>query len=129
MSGESSTQVQPRRLNPSMRLFIGIATLLTTLGYGYFLHRLNGQNPYIDSISTILSIVAMVLMVKAYSEQWALWICVNAVTVALWLMLVFRQEPHAVVMVMMWSVYLVNSIYGWMRWTKKIHPRSPPVWN
>jgi len=119
MGEGSSTQVQPRKLNSSMRLFIGIATLLATLGYGYFLHRLQGQNPYIDSISTILSIVAMILMVRAYCEQWILWICVNAVTVALWSMSACRQEPHAVVMVMMWSVYLVNSVYGWMRWTKK----------
>ena len=119
ISKGSSTQVQPRRLSPSIRLYIGIVTLFMTLVYGYVLHRLNGQNPYIDSISTILSIVAMILMVKAYTEQWVLWICVNAVTIALWSMSVCRQEPHAAVMVMMWSVYLVNSVYGWLRWTKK----------
>ena len=118
MSEGSSTQVLPRRLTPLMRLYIGLATLLITLAYGYILHRLYGQNPYIDATSTILSIVAMILMVKAYAEQWALWICVNAVTIVLWSMSVCRQEPHAVVMVMMWSVYLINSVYGLLRWMK-----------
>ena len=118
MSEGSSTQVQSRRLSPSMRLIIGVGTLLLTIAYGYILEQLNGQNPYIDSISTILSIVAMILMVKAYAEQWALWICVNALTILLWTMSVYRQEPHAIVMVMMWSVYLINSVYGLLRWMK-----------
>ena len=114
----SATQVQSRRLTPKMHLYIAAGTLLAALVYGYFLDYLDGQNPYLDSISTILSVVAMVLMVRAYAEQWALWICVNALTVALWSMAVYRNEPHTIVMVMMWSVYLINSVYGLIKWTK-----------
>ncbi|MCL2728257.1 MAG: nicotinamide riboside transporter PnuC [Bacteroidales bacterium] len=114
----SATQVQTRRLTPIMRLYIGLGTLILTFVYGYFLDYLQGQNPYLDAISTILSIVAMVLMVRAYAEQWALWICVNLLTIALWSMAVYRQEPHTMLMVMMWSVYLINSVYGLIKWTK-----------
>lgn len=114
----SATQVQTQRLTPLMRLCIGVGTLVATLVYGYLLHALQGQTPYIDAISTVLSVVAMVLMVRAYTEQWALWICVNSVTILLWVLAVIRHEPHAEVMVMMWSVYLINSIYGLIRWMK-----------
>ncbi|MCL2502011.1 MAG: nicotinamide riboside transporter PnuC [Bacteroidales bacterium] len=116
MSEGSATRVQARRLSANMRLIIGISTLLATVVYGYFLELLNGQNPYIDAMTTLLSIVAMILMVRAYAEQWVLWICVNAGTILLWSMSVYRQEPHAVIMVMMWSVYLINSVYGLIRW-------------
>jgi len=119
MSAGSATQVQSRRLCPQMRLIIGISTLAATLVYGYLLELMNGQNPYIDAVTTLLSIVAMILMVRAYAEQWVLWICVNAGTILLWSMSVYRQEPHAVVMVMMWSVYLINSVYGLIRWMKQ----------
>ena len=114
----SASQVQSRRLSTKSAIYIGTGTLITALMYGYLLQLLNGQTPYIDAISTILSIVAMILMVRAYAEQWALWICVNIVTVFMWCLSVNRHEPHAIVMVMMWSVYLINSVYGLIRWMK-----------
>jgi len=119
MSAGNDRQVQSRMLTPILRLYIGVATLLVTILYGYLLQRIHGQTPYIDATSTILSIVAMVLMVRAYAEQWTLWICVNVVTIVMWSMSVYRHEPHAIVMVMMWSVYLINSIYGLVRWMKR----------
>jgi nicotinamide mononucleotide transporter len=119
MISQSNTQVQSQRLTPVIRLYIGVATLLITLLYGYILDRLNGQTPYIDAASTLLSVVAMILMVRAYAEQWVLWICVNILTVIIWLLSAYRQEPHAIVMVMMWSVYLINSVYGLIRWMKQ----------
>jgi len=118
MSSGSATQVESRRLKPVTSLYVGLGTLIATFIYGYILDRLHGQTPYIDATSTILSIIAMILMARAYAEQWVLWICVNLVTIVLWSLALHRQEPHAAVMVMMWSVYLINSVYGLVRWTK-----------
>ena len=118
MIANSNTQVKSLRLTSLNRLYLGLGTLFITVVYGYILYRLNGQTPYLDATSTILSIVAMVLMVRAYAEQWALWICVNVVTIVMWGLSVYRHEPHAMVMVMMWSVYLINSVYGLIRWMK-----------
>ena len=118
MRSGSTTQVMPRRLTLASSLYIGAGTLLLTVVYGYLLDYLNGQTPYIDSASTILSIVAMILMVRAYAEQWVLWICVNVITMFMWSLSVYREEPHAIVMVMMWGVYLINSLYGFIRWMK-----------
>ena len=114
----SSTQVQTQRLSPLMRFCLGLATLAALFVYGFILDLLGGQTPYFDSIATILSVIAMVLMVRAYAEQWALWIVVNLFTILLWSLSVVRHEPHAKVMVMMWSVYLINSIYGLIRWLR-----------
>jgi len=127
MISGSDAQVQSRRLSPMNALYIGLGTLIATLIYGYVLQLMNGQTPYIDAISTILSIVAMVLMVRAFAEQWALWICVNVVTMFMWCLSVYRQEPHAMVMVMMWGVYLINSVYGLVRWVKTAQQREEAV--
>jgi len=118
MVSNSATQVQSQKLNPMMRFYIGFGTIFATVIYGYILECLNGQTPYIDATSTILSIIAMVLMVRAYAEQWVLWICVNVVTIFMWSLSVYRHEPHAAIMVMMWGVYLINSVYGFVRWMR-----------
>ena len=124
MLSGSTTQVQSRRLSPSMRAYIGLGTAVLTVVYGYLLFRLNGQTPYIDAASTVLSVVAMVLMVRAYTEQWALWICVNVLTMFMWVLSVYRQEPHALIMVMMWGIYLINSVYGLICWAKSSSPSA-----
>jgi len=118
LNSGSVTQVTSRRLSPIMSLYVGLGSLLATLFYGYILQSLNGQTPFIDATSTVLSIIAMVLMARAYAEQWVLWILVNVVTIVLWSLAVYRGEPHAIVMVMMWGVYLINSVYGLVRWMK-----------
>lgn len=83
--------------------------------YGWVLDRLGGTLPFFDSTSTVLSIIAMVLMVKRVSEQWVLWIAVNAVSVLMWLHVV-GEGGRDVTMVVMWSAYLVNSVYGLYNW-------------
>jgi nicotinamide mononucleotide transporter len=63
-----------------------------------------------DSLSTVLSIVAMILMVKCYREQWILWIVVNIASIILWCF------TFDLMMILLWSTLLVNSVYGYIKW-------------
>jgi len=118
LSSGSDTQVQSRRLSPLTCFYAGLGTLFATLIYGYILKSMQGQTTYLDAASTLLSVIAMILMARAYAEQWALWICVNVINIIIWSFAVYRHEPHAIIMVMMWSVYLINAVYGLVRWMK-----------
>ena len=69
-------------------------------------------------ITTIVSIIAMLLMVNAYMEQWILWILVNLVSVFIWLQFTIAHEPHAALMLIMWLFYTANSINGYRVWLK-----------
>lgn len=64
----------------------------------------------VDSASTTFSVVAMILMIKRYQEQWGLWIIVNMLTVIIW---IITFNP---IMLAQWLVFLVNSIYGYIKW-------------
>lgn len=66
----------------------------------------------LDGTTTILSIVATILMATRYSEQQLCWIVTNVITVIMW---VIAANP---VMVVMWSAYLINAFYGYWRWRK-----------
>lgn len=68
---------------------------------------------YIDSFTTICSVVAMILTVLRYKEQWLLWILINILSIVLWY-ITFNTS-----MIIMWSTFLVNSIYGYYNWNKK----------
>ena len=49
-------------------------------------------------------------MVLRYREQWLLWIVLNIISIALW------AENTA--MYVMYSAYLLNSLYGYYNWSK-----------
>jgi len=86
-----------------------------TAGYAVVLERLGGNLPAFDSASTVLSVIAMILMVRRVAEQWILWIAIDVVSIYLWLV-VLDEGGNEVSMVVMWSAYLVNAIYGMWRW-------------
>ena len=111
-----SMLVKARRLTTRQRilLFAGCAVLIILVAW--LLQILGDPQPLKDSTTTVLSIVAQALMALAFMEQWALWIITNVVSVVMWVICVVRGEAHAMVMVIMWVFYLLNSINGFRVW-------------
>lgn len=96
-------------------LFIGLA--LAIFAYYQLLKSLGGNLQLIDSITTVTSVVALILQVLRYKEQWLIWIIVNIVSIVMWIMLLSTPEG-SITMIVMWSAYLMNSIYGYINWSK-----------
>lgn len=108
-----------RKLNSKGLLVVTMTCLLGTSVYGLWLSTLAGQNtPFIDAFTTILSVVAMILMAQRYREQWGLFIMINIVSVLMWSYRLASGSQDASTMVVMWTAYLVNSVYGFYHWSK-----------
>ena len=45
---------------------------------------LNGQLPYFDALNLIIPLIAQVLYILKYKENWSLWIVVNTAAVIYW---------------------------------------------
>ena len=99
------------------KLFWMIISILGIFLYGVFLRYLGGTLPFVDSTSTILSIIAMILMIKRVTEQWILWITIDVVSIYMWVYILF-QGGNDISMLIMWTAYLVNAMYGYYNWRK-----------
>lgn len=104
-------------LSTRERLAWGVGSLAAVGGYGLFLRWLNGSLPFFDATSTVLSVIAQVLMIRRATEQWVVWIVIDVVSIYMWLD-VFLTDGTGVTMVVMWSAYLVNACYGWWNWRR-----------
>jgi len=114
---KSKDDVKVSNLTFKEKILWGFLSFVGVLVYGFILRILGGNLPFVDSISTVLSIIAMVLMIKRVTEQWILWIVVDIVSVYMWFYVLF-QGGNDVSMLVMWSAYLVNAIYGYYNWKK-----------
>ena len=111
-------QVKARRFDWTQRAFLAAGCVAAVVAGGFLLRYFGDPQPFKDSTTTVLSIVAQALMALAFMEQWVLWIITNVVSVVMWTICVTRGEAHAAVMVIMWSFYLLNSINGFRVWLR-----------
>ena len=68
--------------------------------------------PWLDSLTTALSIVAMWMLARKYVEQWLVWIVVDAVSAGLYIYkeLYFTAGLYA--------LYAVIAYYGYKKWIR-----------
>ncbi len=114
---DKADTVNVRKIKKSEFLFWILISVAGTIGYGLFLKNLGGQLPFIDASSTVLSITGMILTVRRATAQWPLWIVEDVIEVGMWIY-VFITTKGDISMIIMWSAYLVNAIYGYYTWKK-----------
>ena len=113
--GDHNDAVKVFFLSNKARFTWSIVTIIAVIAYGFVLKVLGGNLPFIDSISTVLSVIAMILMAWRFMEQWVLWIVVDVVSILMWIV-AFMNTGNDITILVMWSAYLVNAIYGFINW-------------
>ncbi len=118
-----TTIVKSHLMSFKQRIILVILCISSILITGYLLDTYTADpQPYKDSATTVLSIIAMFLLARKFMEQWYLWSIVNIISVIMWGYLWIKGENHAALMVLMYIFYLANSINGiivWQRAAKK----------
>ena len=115
---DETGEVKKARLSPTKGMFIYSLAAIAIVIYGFVLKLLGGNLPYIDSMSTVVSVTAQILSVRRLTEQWVLWIIVNVVSVVMW-GVNFAQGGENIGTLAMWSVYLFNAILMFVRWNRE----------
>ncbi|MDF2857526.1 MAG: nicotinamide riboside transporter pnuC [Neobacillus sp.] len=121
--GVKGEDVKVKSLSKMGWLYTLLTIFILTIGYGFFLKYLGGNNVWTDSATNVLSIAAQIMMLKRLTEQWLLWIAVNVLSIFLWLSVLLSQGGNDFSMLVMWSAFLVNSIYGYLNW-RKMHVKQ-----
>lgn len=89
-----------------MLLILAVGTLILR----QILIYKGGDSAGLDGLTTVIVVVAQTLMLLRYREQWLLWILLNILSLFLW--------ENSLSMQVMYSAYLLNSLYGYYNWTR-----------
>ncbi|WPD24854.1 MAG: nicotinamide riboside transporter PnuC [Candidatus Electrothrix scaldis] len=113
----SGKTVSMRQLTWTWRAFIAVLCLVATVGLGMILGLNPQQNtPFIDATTNVLSIIATILMMWRYKEQWILYILLNIITIIMWTLRTRAGGDSGDMMILMWSLFLLNAVFGCWRW-------------
>ena len=93
---------------------IGITCVLTVLIAQILLRYTDSNVPWADSFTTALSIVALWMLARKYTEQWLAWILVDVVSCVLYIYkdLYFTSGLYA--------LYSLIAYFGFLKWKKMI---------
>ena len=119
---DESKEVKAERMTAKEIILWSVLSGIAVIVYGIILKKLNNTLPMADSFTTVLSVTAMILMVKRYIEQWIVWIMIDIVAIYMWL---FIKSDYNITI--MWTAYLVNAVYGLYNWAK-LYRREREVW-
>lgn len=75
--------------NTRRKIFLA-AFIAWIIGW-FVLSMLGGQLPYLDSINFIISLIAQLLYILKYKENWSLWIIVNIANTTYWTILTIQM--------------------------------------
>ncbi len=110
-------EVKVRSLSWRKRGIWFASSLIALMIYGVFLWVIKGTLPFIDSATTVFSVIAAIMLNKRLTEQWFYWIMVDVLAIVMWVY-IFVTVGTDISMLVMWSAYLVNAIYGAWNWKR-----------
>lgn len=115
--GKSKDKVKVRSLSWRKRWIWFIGSILALMVYGVFLWVIKGTLPFIDSATTVFSVIAAIMLNQRLTEQWFYWIMVDVLAIIMWVY-IFVTVGTDISMLVMWSAYLVNAVYGYWNWKR-----------
>ena len=105
--------VKTRKFTMSQWMITICSVAALTALLGYIFKHFNGTQPFIDSFTLVLALVAQILMVYRFREQWLLWAVLNIVSIYQWIAL------NNMSLVAMYLAFLINTIYGYVNWSNQ----------
>ena len=109
--GERPITSCPRRYWPALiattvALSVGLWWLLGWLG--------ESQYPWLDGISSALTIVAMWMLARKWVEQWLVWLVVDAISTGLY---IYKGIPFYAIL---YAIYTVIAWFGYRKWLRQM---------
>lgn len=111
-------EVEKRHMTWRGRILLLCIMAAATFLYGIFLRYIGDAMPFVDSFTTVSSVIAMIISVKMFAEQWWIWVAVDIFSVYMW-WCNFTAGSDNMATLLMWVVYLGNAVLMLVKWEKE----------
>lgn len=114
---EDSSKVESKLLNKKGWIISLVTLVISTIVLGVVLQNTSDPTPWFDSITTTAPLIAQILLMFGYREQWGFWIIEDIMSLVMFIIL------GNWIMVAQYLFWTVNCVYGWVKWTNNAKHR------
>ena len=111
-NSDGTQDVKAKKFTAPQWILSIILTLAATFFVGLWLKSIGSNEAYLDAATNVMSIIAQLLMIWRFREQWIWWIVIDVICVVMWA----RIGNWS--MVAMYISWIINAAYGWYNWSK-----------
>lgn len=111
-------QLAVSRTPPATRMVTGIAAAVATAALTAYLSRIADSAPFLDALTTALSLAAQYLMTCKYVECWWVWIAVDVISIGLY------AYKHLELTAVLYAVFMAMCVVGLRRWRAALLDRE-----
>ena len=97
-----------------------LAIFITTGLVGGLLTETNSQAPFLDAFTTCSSLIATYMVTQKILENWGYWFVIDSASIVLYL------DRGLYFTALLFMVYLVIIIFGYLRWSRILR-NQPPI--
>ncbi len=99
-------------------LILGLLGTLSTWELTLFLQSVNDTAPFLDALTTVLSLVAQYLLTRKLLENWYVWIATDIIYIGLY------AYKNLYLTSVLYLIFMVMCVVGWWGWRKSIAVRK-----
>lgn len=102
--------VVPREMKIHNLFLLSLVNAGLVIVVSLLLNNTSDSMPFMDSTTTVTAVIAQILMITRYREQWIFWIAVDIASIVLWVVL---GNYYMVIQYVFWTL---NCFYGYYKW-------------
>jgi nicotinamide mononucleotide transporter len=116
--GEDHTELVIEPIRARMVIALLVLTVVITAGWTAFLTSIRDSAPFLDALTTVLSLIALFLIARKIFESWHLWILVNLIYIGLYL------YKGLALTAVLYAIFAALSVAGLVNW-RRLLLRTP----
>ena len=116
-------EVEKRKMRLQGLLLLVATIAVGTYLYGLLLKHLGDAMPFVDAFTTVSSVIAMIISIRMFAEQWWIWVAVDVFSVYMW-RCNFCNGNDNMATLLMWIVYLGNAVIMLIKWEKEARQKN-----
>ena len=107
---KNKDEVKTETMGFSDYAILAVFTPLLVLGVSLFVVDANSEQPFLDTLTTVIGIIAQIMLIFRFREQWILWFILDVLCIALW-----AKDGNWCLMVQ-YIFWTINCVYGYFCW-------------
>jgi nicotinamide mononucleotide transporter len=107
---KTNDEVKTESMGFSDYIILAVFVPLLIFGVSLFIVDANSEQPFLDTLTTVIGIIAQIMLIFRFREQWVLWFILDVLCIALW-----AKDGNWCLMVQ-YIFWTINCVYGYFCW-------------
>ena len=121
--GKDRTQLNVQHASAKTLIALAAIIMIATWPFAIYLRSIQDAAPFLDALTTVLSLVAQYLLTKKYIENWYIWMFVDVIYIGLY---IYKQLNLTAVL---YFIFLCMCVRGFIEWRQTLHSSTTPEHN